>query len=249
MMSVCAGLFAGLGAAWPAAGAELKVQYGELAALVRTLVADAKVHIHNVPPQGLMLFMPMQQSHVALAGQQAPIEVPTEDGWAPLIGSYSYYVNNLDLTALTVADAPGAVRITMSFDGSGYKIVPSDDRLPSIAWSKPAVSFDLRPVKAGSSIALEATRVEVKGTLKPECTRQSIFCTYIALQEAKKKVKEMPARISAQIKDVINSPAVRDGLAKYLEGYLTLGSLGQVKVKSVTNADKSVTIGFCLQGC
>lgn len=240
---------ASMSALAPAMAAELKVEYAELAGVVRTLSQGAKVHIHNAPAQGLLFLVGGVQSHVELAGHQAPIDVPTEDGWAPVIGSYSYYVNNLDLTKLTVGEAPGAIRITMAFDGSGYKMVPSDDRLPSVAWSNPSISIDMRPIKAGGSIALEAVRVKVEGSLRAECTRKGVFCTYIALQEAKKKVKSLPGQISAQIKDVINSPGVRESFAKSLQSYLTLGSLGQVKINGIRSSDKSVTISFCLQGC
>lgn len=249
MAWVLAVLLAAVAVPRPAGSAELKVDYGELAGIVRTLTQGAKVRIHNAPAEGLLFLVGGASSYVELASYQAPLDVPTEDGWAPIIGNYSYYVNNLDMTSLTVTEVPGAVRLSMAFDATGYKIVPSDDRLPSIAWDKPVVSLDLRPVKAGNSIALEAVRVDIKGTLKPQCTKKSVFCTYLALKQAKAKVKSMPAQISAQIKGAINSAAVRESFGKALESYLTLGNLGQVKIRAIRNGDKTATISFCLQGC
>jgi hypothetical protein len=237
---------------WCAAGrlsaAELKVEYAELAGIVRVFTQDAKLHVHNAPAKGLIEVFSAQSSYFSLAGHQVSLDVPTVEGWAPLVGNYSYYVNDLNLSGLTVSAISGAVRIVMLFDSSGYRIVPSDERLPSIQWSGAAVVLDLRPVKAGNSISLEAVNVEVKGTLKPICLKPGFFCT-VALEQARPKVRKLPGQLSAQLKSVINGDKLRDGLAKSLESYLTLGSLGQVKIRSVKNAGSTATISFCLQGC
>ncbi len=232
----------------PCAAAELKIEFAELARVVSTLTQGAKLHLHNAPATGLISVLTSQSSYFEFAGHQLPVDVPPVEGWAPLIGDYAFYVNDVNMTKLTVGATGGAVRVTMQFDESGYDIVPSDQRLPSVKWKGAAVVLDLKPVKAGNSLSLEAVNVEVKGTLNPVCTKPGLVCT-VVLEPARPKLRKMPAQLSAQLKALINSDKVRTSLAAALDGYLTLGTLGHVQIRSVKNSASATTISFCLQGC
>jgi hypothetical protein len=233
----------------PAAAAELKVNFAELAGLVRELTKDAKVHIHNVPASGLAVLTAPAQSYFEFVGHKVELTVPVQDGSAPLIGTYSYYVNDLNLKQLTVTGTGEAVRVAMAFEAPKYALVPSDDRLPSVRWERPMLTFDFVPVQVGNSVSLAAANIEVKGALKPECTTASILCNLIAINKARAEAKVIPTRVRDALKAEINGPAVRDNLAKTLAGYLTIGQVGQVKVKSVKATSGGVVVSFCLEGC
>lgn len=232
----------------PASAAKLEIDFSELASVVATLTQGAKLHLHNAPATGLISALTAQPSYFEFAGHQTPVDVPSVDGWAPFFGSYSYYVNDVNMTKLTVSAVSGAVRIVMQFDETGYEITPSDERLPSVQWTGAAVVLDLRPIKVGNSMSLEAVSVQVKGNLNPVCTKPGFLCT-VVVEPARPKLRKMPAQLSAQLKSIINSDKIRNSLAKALDGYLTLGTLGHVQIKSVKSSTSSTTISFCLQGC
>ena len=242
-----------LGLARPASAAELKLTYAELAAVFQSVIGDAKLHLHNVPG-GLFSLTP--SSYLAFGGQQVPIPLPAKS--FELLGStYAYFVNNLDSLSIRATAVPSAIRLTVTFKSSGADLVGGciegecllANALPNIAWSAGTVAIDLVPMKAGTSLALQARTVTLGGNLRARCDNKTGFffsfgACEVALPFANRTITRLKPDISATLKDTINAPETQAELSKRLKPFLTLGPAGEIAVDAVATDAKSVTVKF-----
>lgn len=241
-----------LGISAPTSAAELKISHAEMAAIVQAMIGDAKLHLHNVPG-GLFSLTP--QSFLAIGGQQAGLALPAKS--FVLLGStYAYYVNNLDSSSIRATGVPSAVRLTVTFTSTGADLIGGcvegecllANALPNIAWSAGTVAIDLVPVRAGTSVALQAKAVTIGGNFRARCDNKSGFFSSgacdVARPWANRTITQLKPEIATTLKDTINAAETQAELSKRLKPYLTLGPAGEIGIDSVTSDAKGVSVKF-----
>ncbi len=237
----------------PAAAAELRVTYAELAGLVQKAIGDAKIHLHNKPVTITSLLT--TTSYVSIGGQQ--IAVPVAPKSFDVLGStYAYYVDDVNSSAIKVSPVAGALRLTLQFESKGAELSGGcvkggcglADALPVIDWNDGSVSIDLAPVKVGNSLALQAKSVSIGGTFRPTCTGAGGFFSDLscdaALPFANRAIAKLKPELSAMLKDKVNDPTLQATIAQELQKRLTIGGLGDIVITNVTSDGSGIAIAF-----
>jgi hypothetical protein len=234
--------------------AELRISFTELARIVSGTLAGAKLRLHNTPA-GVFDFSPSSSLTVGNTTVPLPIPARTFD----VAGSqYAYYLNDLNSTRIAITPAPGALRLSITFEGTGGELVGacvsgfcvSNAALPEIQWSNAVVAVDLVPTLVGGSLSLTSKQVDVGGTFTPDCERaKGLFsgslCKVI-LPQARKAVSKLKVDINAGLKAQINAPEVQAKLATALRSYLKFGPAGDVTINRVGVEGEVVSVTFCL---
>lgn len=243
-----------MSAARPAAAAELRVSYAELASVVQTVVGSAKIHLNN-KPGGMLAFG--SGSYVSINGQQIAVPIPVKS--FPILGStYAYYVSDINSQSVRASAVTGAVRLTVLFESDGPEMVNGcvsgsctfEDALPNVEWSSPSLNIDVVPVGYNGSVALQVKSVQFGGTLRAVCQDDADFflsgACEAGLSWANKSIAKMKPELAAQLKDKMNAPELQQAIADGLKKYLSLGQAGTVAISKVSNNDSNVTITFAL---
>ncbi len=241
-------------AAIPARAAELRIEFTELAAIARQSLSDARIRLHNVP-QGVLDFS--SASHVAIGSTQVPIPIPARP-FEAAGGTYAYYVNEINSTAVRVEAADGALKLTLSFESDAPELIgrctkglcPPQAALPRIEWSNATVSAELVPVGVKESLALEARSVRIGGDFAPVCSTAADFisggiCKSV-LKRARTAITKLRGDIDNLLKTQLNKPEVQEKLADSLRKRLVLGPAGEVRIRAVKSDSASVVVNFCL---
>jgi hypothetical protein len=235
----------------PAAqAADLRIDFRELAHVVRAFVGNGKMRLHNAPGG---LFDP--GALVTLGNLQKNFDLPVQS--FPLAGGqYTFYINDLNSSAVTVSAVAGAVRLTVLFEADGTEIVGGcvggnctlENVLPEIEWKDPGVTVDFVPIPHNGSVSLNIKRVEVLGQLTPRCRSDISFfaattCRNVALPQARKRIASLGTYVDAAIKKV-NDGEFKQHIATGLKRYLALGPTGEVQVANVAVDPKGVLLSF-----
>ncbi len=245
-----------MGALPSARAAELRIDFRELATLAGTILADAKLRLHNVPG-GVLDFS--AGSSVTIGGVDRPIPVPVRS-FETAGARYTYLMNDINSQTIKVSAVNGAVRLSIAFEDEGPELVgrclsgicPPDGTLPNIEWQKPSVAIDLVPVKTGYSLSLKARHMEIMGTLEPRCLSSAGFfaaslCRAV-LPQVKRTISRLRGDLDNGLVEQVNAPSIQEKIASSLNGYLAVGPAGEVHISkiSVDLEGKAVVVSFCL---
>jgi hypothetical protein len=239
----------------PATAAELRIEFKELAAIAQQALGGATLRLHNAPATGLLDFS--QGSYVAIGSTQVPISVPART--FPIAGgTYAYYVNDINSTAVAFAAVPGALRLTLSFESENPELVgrcraglcAPVNALPRIEWSQASVAIDLVPAGVGDSLSLEAKAVKIGGTFTPSCSPTAALisggiCKSV-LSKARLAVARLRGDLDGMLREQMNKPEIQARIAGALKQRLVLGPAGELKIRSVEVDSRAVTVTFCL---
>lgn len=234
--------------------AELRISFTELARIVSGTLAGAKLRLHNTPA-GVFDFA--QPSSLMIGAGNVPLPIPART--FEVAGSqYAYYLNDLNSTRIAVTPAPGALRLSITFEGTGGELLGacvsgfcvSNSALPEIQWANAVVAVDLVPTLVAGSLSLTSKQVDVGGTFTPDCERaKGLFsgglCKAI-LPQARKAVSRLKVDINAGLKAQINAPEVQAKLATALRSYLKFGPAGDITINRVGVEGEIVSVTFCL---
>ena len=144
--------------------AELRVNYPELAALLRAALSGAEIHLNNKPNTGLLALIGPKQSYVKIGATEIPIAVPPH-----VILGTNYYVHQIASTKIAVAAVKQAVRVSVSFKAEGPAIVASSTAMPWVQWRDAAIDIDFKPIKVARGLSFEVTRVAMHGPFLAFC--------------------------------------------------------------------------------
>ena len=261
-MRVCVGGWARVAAAmipWLTAGsataADLRIEFKELAAIAQQALGGATLRLHNAPASGLLDFS--QGSYVAIGSTQVPISVPART--FPIAGgTYAYYVNDINSTAVSFEPVSGAVRLTLRFESDSPELVgrcrsgicAPVNALPRIEWTDASVAIDLAPVGVADSLSLEAKAVKIGGNFAPACSPSAALISgeicRAVLAKARQAIAKLRGDLDGMLREQVNKPDVQAKIAGELKKRLVLGPAGELKVRSVGVSDSAVTISFCL---
>ncbi len=243
-------------AATSAPAAELRIDFRELATLAGTILAGAKIRLHNVPG-GVLDFS--AGSSVTIGGAERPIPVPVRS-FETAGARYAFLMNDINSRAIKVSAVAGAVRLSIEFEDEGPELVgrclsgicPPDGTLPNIEWQKPSVAIDLIPVKIGDSLSLKAKHMQVMGTLEPRCLASAGFfasslCRAV-LPQVKRTISRLRGDLDKGLVDQVNAATIQDKIAQSLKSYLAVGPAGDVHISkiAVDSEGKAVVVSFCL---
>lgn len=242
-------------AAGRAQAAELRIEFRELAAIASQALSGATLRLHNAPASGLLDFS--AGSYVAIGSTQVPISVPART--FPIAGgTYAYYLNDINSTGFAFEPVPGALRLTLSFEGEQPEIVgrcrsglcAPVNALPRIEWSDATVSIDLAPIAVGNGLSLEAKAVRIGGTFAPACSPSAALisggiCKSV-LAKARQAIARLRGDLDGMLKAQVNTPEIQANIAGELKKRLVFGPAGAVSIRSVTTSDTAVTVSFCL---
>jgi hypothetical protein len=241
--------------AGPATAAELRIEFKELAAIAQQALGGATLRLHNAPASGLLDFS--QGSYVAIGSTQVPIAVPART--FPIAGgTYAYYVNDINSTAVAFEAVPGALRLTLRFESDTPELVgrcraglcAPVNALPRIEWSDASVSIDLAPASVGDSLSLEAKVVKIGGTFAPACSPSAALisggiCKSV-LSKARLAIAKLRGDLDGMLREQMNKPEIQAKIAGELKKRLVLGPAGELKIRSVAIDSSAVTVTFCL---
>ena len=104
-----------LAPASPSAGAELRIDFRELATLASGILSGAKIRLHTASG-GLLDFA--AGSSVTIGGTERPIPAPVRS-FEAAGARYAYFLNDINSTGIKVTNAPGAVRLMVIFEEDG----------------------------------------------------------------------------------------------------------------------------------
>jgi hypothetical protein len=230
--------------------ADLRVDFKELAHLVRAVVGSGKVRLHNAPGG---LFDP--GALITVGSLQKKLDLPVQS-FSLAGGQYAFYVNDLNSKSIAVTPVAGAIRLTMMFEADGTEVVGGcvggnctlENVLPVVEWVEPGISVDFVPIRFNGSVSLAVKRVELLGTLTPRCRTDISYlagttCRNIALPQARKRLAALKAVVDGAMKKA-NDPEMQAHIANGLKPYLTLGPAGEVQVASVVVDAKGVLLSF-----
>jgi hypothetical protein len=234
--------------------AELRISFTELARIVSGTLAGAKLRLHNTPAGVFDFSAP---SSLTVGNSTVPLPIPART--FDVAGSqYAYYLNDLNSTRIAITPAPGALRLSITFEGTGGELLGacvsgfcvSNSALPEIQWSNAVVAVDLVPTLVGGTLSLTSKQVDVGGTFTPDCERaKGLFsgglCKAI-LPQARKAVSRLKVDINAGLKAQINAPEVQARLATSLRSYLKFGPAGDITINRVAVEGEIVSVTFCL---
>lgn len=236
--------------AQPSRAAELKVNYPELAALLRTALNAAEVYLHNKPNDGLLAFIGPKQSYIKVGATQHPITVPPH----PVLGT-QYYVNQIASTKITVAAVKGAVRVSVGFKSEGAAIVASSTAVPWVAWQNAAIDIDFKPIKVAKGLSFEVTRVAMQGPFDAFCPPNdgfaSVACDLLSLGATKQRMVRIRGQVEAALKQHLNSAELRDQFAETMGKYLSLAKTDEIeiRIRDVKPVADGVVVSFCISRC
>lgn len=234
----------------PSRAADLRVDFSELARLVQSIAGTAKIRLNNAPAGGLMeIFNP--GSSITIGNTTLPIPLEASTFSVPPFLAVSYYVKDVNSTAVTVVARSGAVRISVQFESDGPELVGdcvsglcTDAIMPTVEWMAPTVHIDLVPVAVNGSIALGVKAVEIGGQLQAACPPGSSSLCRATLGAANRAIGRVRAELPGKLKDKLNAPELQQKLADGLKPYLTLGPAGEVRVSSVAVDAKGIVVSF-----
>lgn len=248
-LALTAGMVA-LGA--PAPAAELKISYTELSGILRSVLGDAKLHLHNKP--GGILDM-TAGSYFAIAGKQFDLPLPLKS-FGVLGSTYAYYVDDLNSQQITAESIPGAVRLVLTFAPKATlagTCLAGDcgltNALPSITWRGGTISIDVVPVHLGLSLALEVRGVKIGGNFSANCLGSGVIskgACNLALGYARRTVTNLKPEIASKIKDQVNDAAAQTKVAEGLKSHLKVGEAGAFDITGVRTDSSVVRISFTL---
>lgn len=235
-----------------APAAELKISYAELSGIVRTVLGDARLHLHNKPAG---IFDLSAGSYLAVAGKQFDLPLPLKS-FDILGSSYAYYVDDLNSQTITAEPVSGAVRLNLTFDPRATlsaTCISGDcsltNALPAIVWRGGTVSIDIVPTHVGLSLALKVRDVKIGGTFSVGCSSGGVFsksaCS-LAVGYARRTVARMKPEIAGMIKDQVNDAASQSKVADGLKSHLKIGETGAFDITNVRTDASVVRITFAL---
>ena len=245
-----------LAPATPSAGAELRIDFRELAALASGILSGAKIRLHTASG-GMLDFA--AGSSVTIGGTERPIPTPVRS-FEAAGARYAYLLNDINSTGIKVSNAPGAVRLMVSFEEDGPEltgrclsgICPPDQALPEIEWRGAAVSIDFVPARVGTGLSLKVQKVELKGSLDPGCLPSAGFfagslCRAI-LPQARHSIARFRKDLDSALLQQINASTVQEKIANALKGYLAIGPAGEVHISKIAIDPNghAVVVSFCL---
>lgn len=239
----------------PAKAAELRLSFIELARITTAVMADAKLHLHNVP--GGFLSLGGDSSSFTITGQKFAVDMKPQP-FEVLGSTYAYYVNDMTSTSVKVTPVTGAIRLEMTFESDGPEMVGGcikgscglANSLPNVEWSKPSVGIELIPVHYQGSLALKVRKAEIGGTLTPVCRSSTgvisnAFCN-LGLPWARHTIARMRNEIDGIMKANMNQPAAQEALATALKPYLKVGPAGEISIAQVTADARGLVVSFQL---
>jgi len=243
-----------VGVAVPASAAELKISLAELAKIMSSALGEPKLRLHNVPG-GIFSLTP--GSSLTLGATSVPIPIPARDF---KVGgtTYAYYINDLNSKKIAISSAPGALRLTITFDDSGPEMIGKcvsgfcvgDSLLPEIQWNAPVVTIDLAPVATPTGVSLVTKKVDVGGTFVPGCgSATGIFSgslCKIVLPQARKSTANLKTDLNASLMTQLNSPEMQAKFVSTLKSNLKFGPAGDVQFSKVVVDQSNIMLTFCL---
>jgi hypothetical protein len=233
-----------------ARAADLRVDFSELARLVQAIAGGAKIRLNNASAGGLMeLFNP--GSSVAIGNTSLAIPLEPSTFSVPPFVTVTYYVKDINSTAVNVSARAGAVRISVLFESDGPELVGdcvsglcSDAIMPNVEWIAPALHVDLVPAAANGSIALAVKSVEIGGQLQAVCPPGSSTLCRATLNAANRAITRVRGELPAKLRDRMNAPELQQKLAQGLKPYLSLGPAGEVRISNVAVDAKGIVVSF-----
>lgn len=230
--------------------AELRVNYPELAALLRAALKDAEIHLNNKPNTGLLALVGPKQSYVKIGGTEIPLAVPPH-----VILGTSYYVHQVDATKISIAAIKQAVRVSVSFKAESAAIIASTSAVPWVYWRDSAIDIDFRPIKVAKGLSFEVTRVAMQGPFMAYCPPNdgfaSVACDLLSLGATKQQMARVRGKVEGALKEHLNSPGLRDQFADTVTRYLSFAKTDDVdiRIRDVKPVADGVVVSFCVGRC
>ncbi|MFM1816122.1 MAG: hypothetical protein RLZ98_2817 [Pseudomonadota bacterium] len=234
--------------------ADLRITYGELTELVRTIAGDAKIYLNNVPPGPLMgLFS--TGSSVTVSGATYPIPIPVKT-FGIFNSTYAYYINDVTSTSLRIVPGNAGLQLIMEFEDQGAELVARcvtgacslSEALPNIEWPGAGARIDLEPIQFNGSVSLRIKRVRLMGSPRAVCQSEAGFISSSACSIgrpwANRTIAQVRPEIERSIRDAVNQPELQQQLADGLKKFLTLGPAGVIKIDNLALDPKSMTVKF-----
>ena len=245
-----------LAPATPGMAAELRIDFRELASLASGILSGAKIRLH-VGSGGVLDFA--AGSSVTIGGIERPIPTPVRS-FEAAGARYAYLLNDINSTGIKVSNAPGAVRLMVTFEEDGPEltgrclsgICPPDTALPEIEWRGAAVAIDFVPARVGTGLSLKVQKVELKGVFEPRCLQSAGFIAAgicrVILPQARYAISRFRKDLDSALLQQINASTMQEKIADSLKGYLAIGPAGEGRISKVAiDPDgRAVVVSFCL---
>lgn len=231
--------------------ADLRISFAELTRLLQVIAGGAKIYLNNVPG-GLFA----SQSYVQITPTQSyPVDVPVKS--FDILGSkYAYFIADISSTSVKVAPVPGALRLTVSFEGDGPEAIAQclsgsctfANVLPDIQWEGALINIDFVPIRFNGSISLEVKTVTIGGKVTAVCKQSAEFIARQACALgrpfATRTINNLRADLPNTIKAAANKQAIQQQLAEGLKRYLSLGQAGEVSISDISIDPKTMNVNF-----
>jgi hypothetical protein len=234
-------------------GAELRIDFTELARIAQVLLGDAKIRIHNVP--GMLGGLFDQGATFTVGSIQKQLEFKPFR-FNLLESIYELYVNELNSSEVRISPSGGALRLTIRFQLDQPAVIGAcvegpctfANALPVVVWSNAGIAADLVPVRYNGGVSLQIRRVELMGLLEPRCRSDVGFfalntCRTLAVPQARRKIAQLPAQIDAQVKR-FNEPDIQQQIADSVKPKLSLGPVGEVQISNVVVDARGIIVTF-----
>lgn len=230
--------------------AELRVNYPELAALLRAALSGTEIHLNNKPNTGLLALIGPKQSYVKIGATEIPIAVPPH-----VILGTNYYVHQIASTKIAVGAVKQAVRVSVSFKAEGPAIVASSTAVPWVQWRDAAIDIDFKPIKVARGLSFEVTRVAMHGPFLAFCPPNDGFasftCDLLTLGATKQQMAKVRVKVESALKEHLNSAELRDQFADTITKYLSFAKADEVdiQIRDVKPVADGVAVSFCIGRC
>lgn len=235
--------------------ADLRVTFGELTEIIRTIAGGSKIYLNNVPP-GPLALLTSSGSSITVGGFNQPLDQIPAKTFPILNSTYAYYINDIASKSLDIEPIKGGLRLKMMFEDDNPELVARcisgnctfADTLPDIEWPGAGAHIDLEPVQFNGSLAMQVKRVKLLGTPRAVCQSDASFfesgaCT-AGKPWANRTIAQLIPEIEKTIRDEINKPAIQQQFADGLKKYLSLGPAGVIAINNLSLDPGSMTVRF-----
>jgi hypothetical protein len=231
-----------LGAA-PQAAAQFvySVPGAEIAAQLQKTFAGTTLKLHSRGPivngstyAANASSIKVPQSAGGLPGQRTYFSLPDES--RVFAGRrYGYYVDRVSSNGLFVASGDDTLTFTLTLASPGPAVVGTcvrvrspvgpcatlgEEGLPAVEWRDARVDLVVKPVLSGSAVALDVQSVVIGGSFDYGKTCEWPLLGARLCAMFNRQADRLRTRIAAQVKDVLNSAAVRRQVAAGVREYL-----------------------------